>query len=1206
MRGTPHGILAKCLASPDTVGMATRTIRLKLVVPRGADPERRQALWASHAAINEAARYYEQQLLLMRQREYETEAGVVTSDNIAAELRFLVTKAQGANGKSPGVELDEASDLLHRLYELIVPSALEGETGKAQEAGGFIGPLTDPKSTGYLGVFEKLDRVEPNWAGALNSRRDQVRAAGDRWLATKDGKACLKVAKKSAKWVKQHAANNPSWPQHFLDSAKKRKSEDGTDIPDWVAGLQEVDDTLLDAANTWLETPTGKEWMSDTGRKATWRNAAIAKEPSWPLQFIAKLEDLKEEAAKGAPPIVKRLRELGALPLFNPLITPQIYAGDGESARSGLTPWDRLAFRLAVGHLLSWESWCHRAVSEHAARIKKLQDYRAENLTSDLAPAMARLDEYERERSTELSNRGLGESIYCVQTRGIRGWSDLQAKWASASDKSEAHLKEIAAAEQARLGNKFGDPHVFSWLAESNNHIVWRDSDKPLRVRAVINAMQGLVDRSKERALQTQPDARLHPVWMQWEPLGGANLKNYEVSVCENEQLEVKLPLLKRRADRLYEEKTFGFPIAPSGQLRKASFSSEGGTTHRVSYENDAGETHQATLQSSDLYLHRHHLEQRREEVLEDGDIGPAYFKFVLDVEPLLPAGWDGKKPAFLLHFNHSKGKKSGVENEIKLGSRVLSVDLGLRVFAACAVFELKKKRDAKRLSFAVNFGKQKAFAVHERSFQLKLPGEAVGGAGEAWRQEQLAQIRALRRVLFRYRSVMNLALEADAKKRHLKIAKLVDELADEAGDSIDERNLLGGIDGHTAAADPIWADEVKKTLAEYRKRLARIFRDWRAVTKRAPAGYVGKSMWAVDYFTNVRRLLQSWSLLGRETGNVRRADRDAEGIFAYRLLHHLDGIKEDRLKTGADLIVQAARGFIRDESGKWSQRYKSCEVVLFEDLSRYRMRTDRPRRENSQLMKWAHRKIPDEVKGQGELFGLHVGNTSAQFSSRYCAATGAPGIRALRLTASNLASDFMCEALKKNGLDPDRLQAGDLVPWHGGSRFIAIDKKGHLFETDADINAAQNLQRRYWLQHGDAFRLPCRRVTTEDGDCWVPSSFGARIRGALGGAAVLIPTGHDSGSCELEKVSDARLRKLGGGGDAQQESVGDEEQESVGDEELEALNEELIELSDDRETYFRDPSGTVLLHKFWYPSKIFWSIVNNKSRSALPAIERQ
>ncbi len=121
--------------------MATRTIRLKLVVPRGADPERRQALWASHAAINEAAHYYERQFLLMRQQEYETEEGIVTSDSIAAELQKLVTNAQGTNGKSPGIKLDEASDLLRRLYELIVPSALEGETGKVQEAGGFIGPL---------------------------------------------------------------------------------------------------------------------------------------------------------------------------------------------------------------------------------------------------------------------------------------------------------------------------------------------------------------------------------------------------------------------------------------------------------------------------------------------------------------------------------------------------------------------------------------------------------------------------------------------------------------------------------------------------------------------------------------------------------------------------------------------------------------------------------------------------------------------------------------------------------------------------------------------------------------------------------------------------------------------------------------------------------------------------------------------------------
>ena len=54
------------------------------------------------------------------------------------------------------------------------------------------------------------------------------------------------------------------------------------------------------------------------------------------------------------------------------------------------------------------------------------------------------------------------------------------------------------------------------------------------------------------------------------------------------------------------------------------------------------------------------------------------------------------------------------------------------------------------------------------------------------------------------------------------------------------------------------------------------------------------------------------------------------------------------------------------------------------------------------------------------------------------------------------------------------------------------------------------------------------------------------------------------------------------------------------------SLAEELIELSDDRETYFRDPSGVILPDTLWYPSKTFWSIVNNKTRSALPAIERR
>ena len=110
--------------------------------------------------------------------------------------------------------------------------------------------------------------------------------------------------------------------------------------------------------------------------------------------------------------------------------------------------------------------------------------------------------------------------------------------------------------------------------------------------------------------------------------------------------------------------------------------------------------------------------------------------------------------------------------------------------------------------------------------------------------------------------------------------------------------------------------------------------------------------MWAIDYLTNCRRFLLSWNLLGRESGDVRRMDRDRRGTFAAGSLERINNIKEDHLKTVAAPIVQASRGYVPDKDENWEQRFKPCEILLFEDLSRYRMRTDRPRRENSQLMK--------------------------------------------------------------------------------------------------------------------------------------------------------------------------------------------------------------------------------------------------------------
>ena len=121
------------------------------------------------------------------------------------------------------------------------------------------------------------------------------------------------------------------------------------------------------------------------------------------------------------------------------------------------------------------------------------------------------------------------------------------------------------------------------------------------------------------------------------------------------------------------------------------------------------------------------------------------------------------------------------------------------------------------------------------------------------------------------------------------------------------------------------------------------------------------------------RQQAEALEKLARATGMSRGKDFLAHLEKATSLYEALG----DRLKTGADLLIQAARGYRRDDNGQWVRDYDPCHLILFEDLSRYRMRTDRPRRENSQLAKWAHRSMLHETEMQGELYGVHVIDTA-------------------------------------------------------------------------------------------------------------------------------------------------------------------------------------------------------------------------------------
>lgn len=1098
----------------------TRSIKLKLVVPRDpAHADLRRCLWATHAAVNGAAAYYERLLVLMRGRAYLTEEGRVDEGAVVGELLGLAREAQERNGRRHEGGDEELLGLLRALYVDIVPSA-EGRDGNAQAANAFLSPLTDKDSRGFLEVFDKIA--------------------------------------------------NP---------------------PNWLAAARDGEAEAFEAAHAWLGGEAGRRRLRATGAPGRWMRLAKAdpRGSEWVLAFIADL-DAKVAEAEGVPTRIRRLRELGVLPLFEPYFKDKIANAEGV-----VTPWDRLAFRLAVGHLLSWESWCRRAAEDHARRRERLERFEA---APELAGKLEALRVYERERPAELaeiSDLPQGERVFRVRGRMVRGWDDLRERWLRAKRRDQDTLLALLAEAQTRLRGRFGDPHLFRWLARPGNHAVWSDpAHDAVGVLAALNGLRDLVERSRETALLTLPDPVEHPRSAQWEAEGGSNLKTYRLHASAL-GLEVALPALRPLADGRLEDAVLPerLRLAPSDQAGEVELIPDG-KRRRIVFTTNAGERLRGDLGSADLLLDWQHLRHRRERLDEvaAGEIGPAWLKLALDLEPVLPEGWDSRRPAALAHFRTAAGRPTRWQGEVRAGLRVLAVDLGVRAFAACAVFELREGAQAGAAAFPVpDLG---LVAVHERSFLLRLPGEVADAAAEAWRERAGDELRRLRRGLDRCRRVYRLAGQEGADRAE-GVAALREALA-EADPFPFEDGLVAELEAAAGLPLPLWDAHVGEASRRWRDAYGLELAAWRRATRaRSLDKRSGKSAWAIQHLTDARRLLVGWSLLGQRSGDVRRLDRERRGVFAAGLLAHLDGLKDDRIKTGADLIVQAARGFVRDERGRWERRHEPCPIVVFEDLARYRTRTDRPRRENSQLMRWAHRAIVEQAAMQGELYGLFTTDVGAAFTSRYHAASGTPGVRCRALARHDLEDGFLRELIGREnpGLDLAGLAPGDLVPMGGGGLFVCLGRDGRPVRVHADLNAAQNLQRRFWGRHGEAFRLPAQRVAADGGERWVPARFGERLRGALGGHGWLEPTGHESGSCRWRPLTAAEWRREGGGGAAEEGEEGE-------DVELADLKEELAVRGGAVTVFFRDPSGVVLPSDLWLPQKTFWSMVKARTTAAL------
>ena len=254
--------------------------------------------------------------------------------------------------------------------------------------------------------------------------------------------------------------------------------------PNWISAAKEGDAEALGLASRWLESDAGKEWIQDTGSPLTWVKLAKRHDPGWPAAFADYLDGQAKRPKVIEALLVRDLRSAGLLPLFSPFFARRI-----NGSQATVSKWDRLGFRLAVGHLLGWESWRRRTVKEHKARAERVESFKAKHLEGTLVAKIDALREYETQRAKELEDNPLwkGDREFKLTTRMTRGWNALLERWRGAKKSTRKNLMELVAKEQTKQRGRFGDPHLFGWLAEPRNHHVWMDTAADAVTVLVVN-----------------------------------------------------------------------------------------------------------------------------------------------------------------------------------------------------------------------------------------------------------------------------------------------------------------------------------------------------------------------------------------------------------------------------------------------------------------------------------------------------------------------------------------------------------------------------------------------------------------------------------------------------------------------------------------------------------------------------------------------
>jgi len=519
------------------------TLRLRAVDPQ--DDSWRDALWATHEAVNKGAKVFGEWLLTLRgglghelaeppplpkgkTRSDDETAALQKSRRILLALSWLsVEDARGAPDGAIRIASGEDADSVRRDKVLATLRSVLAGRGVGQRAiESWISDCADS-----LSARIRDDAVWVNRSAAFDTKTKELRGLTHKYAtetilsffgpaddyfslpdADADDGATLaagdddsKFKQKARQWISTNfGTGEKSDTGQIIESLRKLAKAE----LDRFARRPKAE--LIEAMSRKVHGPTpdfdglraGIGWS--TGRPSKGR-LAVEKLPDRPTktdiealqQKFAEEADDKESksGARDVPKWMPGFRAFVEAAIGMPFVGSRNHIGEFS------VMLDHAARRVSIGH-----SWIKRAEAE-----RRRFEADAQRLGTVPADAAAWLDAYVRDRS------GSAGGEYRIRRRAVEGWDEILKRWkrptcASAEDRIAA-AREVQADPEI---DKFGDIQLFEALASDDALSVWRNGNDiaPDRLKDYVFAHDA---RFKQRRFKVpayrHPDALRHPVF---------------------------------------------------------------------------------------------------------------------------------------------------------------------------------------------------------------------------------------------------------------------------------------------------------------------------------------------------------------------------------------------------------------------------------------------------------------------------------------------------------------------------------------------------------------------------------------------------------------------------------------------------------------------------------------------------------------------